>query len=179
VTEAQLALDRLAAEETFQDTEGLIVSTINDFHVRYGGDRDEQRSKALELFCLTRRSYDREVAEFTTYLRFRIWKGLLEELRTTIGRDRRLTRVYTDLDQVELPSEFDLDEFCSRLTPAATAVVKLLFDPPLDMVVELGGRDWGGVPGTRIRSALTRYLKDLGLKSGMIRDIFTEIRGKL
>ncbi len=64
--------------ETYKDVEKLICSITYKFQKRYGGDFDELLAEANYLYILACETHNELKANLSTWLHFKIWKGLLD-----------------------------------------------------------------------------------------------------
>lgn len=71
------ALQKDILTEAYAEMGNLIHDTAWRFKERYGGDIEELKSDANLLFVQAINSYDETRALMSTWVRFKIWKGLL------------------------------------------------------------------------------------------------------
>lgn len=126
-----MKLRTIAIAETHKDCGDRVEKTVARFCKRYKTtDYDEALSAAGELFVVAYDTYDPDRGmKFTTWLYYKIWKGLLEEQRTRIGRENR-RNVKHDGDVFEIraasPSGFRFSDFAVSLSESARAVAEVL-----------------------------------------------------
>lgn len=108
-------------ENVWRDVEGLVRKTVWVFH-RYSGDRDvaDLMGQACLHFVEACRSYNPlRGMKLSTYVRNRVWFGLLESHREKLRRppldDRRDSR----------KASFDFRELLEELSPDAAKVVQI------------------------------------------------------
>lgn len=172
-----------AITATYYDVENLLHATVHKFILRYGGDFDDLRSRANELFvdaynlfldARRRRGYDR--APFPYYVRYYLFHQLLEDMRTRMLREGYLPRRFDyDLEEaVVADAGFDIDECLARLSENARLVARLVWDTPIDIRTAVAGT--AKRPGI-YRRAIREYLRDgLGWSHRAITDSFNELR---
>lgn len=170
---------------SYTDVTRLLDDTVNKFVCRYGGEFDEYRSIANELFMEARKRwhdhYDRfgyHRSSFTNWLRYFVWKQLLERVRTAATRNNRLPRVYDyPLEEAAecRSGVFCLDDY--ELSPRAKQVASMVFQPPIDIrdAMRSSGRDMITASPTQIRKYIRLYLKELGWPAQTIAETFEEI----
>ena len=169
-------LAMIAVSETYLDVEKLIFHTVHRFVKAYGGDFDEYRSDANLAYMDAYQTYHRSKGTFEAWVRFKVWKRLLEVLRTKIGRNNRLPRVEADLEAMPVhaePNPFWLSDFLAELSDDARAVVELILDSPQS--IEQSIRKRGGDTPHNIKAAVKEFLKDVGWAAGQVTDSFLEI----
>jgi len=184
--------------ETYEEVEMLVYSIVHKFKKKYGGDFEELLSEANYLFLLVYDSYCESIGEFTTWLHFRIWKGLLDHL----GKDIKLRKniIYGDLDSTgdygkdsqDINNDFNqipqnkIQETCqqnhfmlnlkSYLSMESKDVIRLVLDMPNDLLIMSMKK--GNSP-RNVKSSLRQYLKERGWKKTEINDCFSEIKEAL
>lgn len=157
-----------AITETYTDTERLIYKTIHQFVRRYGGNVEELKEYVGLCFVRAYRSYDRDKAAFSTWLRWRVWTYLMELYRQRARESSRLTFMDLDPDAHTAPRMFNRLAFVDNLSEDARLVVELALDTP-----------WQSQPSPQaIRGCLWAYLRQpaIGWQAARIRQSFREVR---
>ena len=73
---ATMSLD--AVIETYFDVQNLIFDTVWKFQKQYGGDFEEMVAESNLIYMKCFLSHSPNKAQFSTWLRFRLWKGLID-----------------------------------------------------------------------------------------------------
>jgi hypothetical protein len=161
--------------EIYEECRLLICDTVHKFIRRYGGEYDELFANANTLYMQARQNYasDRGT-KFSTWLRYYVWKNLLEELRHNVSRNKRLPRVSVELTtcSVKAPVEYDTEILLKRVSPEAAQVLRLILDAPSEVREAIAAK---GDQPRNWRSMLRSTLKDLGWTLDQIEDSFAEI----
>lgn len=185
---------QLAVTETYEDVRLLIFDTVHKFHRSYGGDFEELVGDAHLIFMEVYNNFDPgRGTKFSTWLRLKIWYGLLEKARAQAKRrkglhdravdqtDKRMSSInLTDISCIDLTNipavnqpTFSLLDFISEreISKDAVIVVNLVLNPPpgLGKIFEKSG--W-----KRVRGCLREYLRGLGWTVARISESFSEIR---
>ena len=173
-------MNAIIAEEAYQEVRPMIGKVCDDFHRRFGGDRDEQWSVANEMFLRAYQRHDPERAAFTTHVWRQTWYGLMKhQAKETIraGREKPLEREGLVPDR----RSFSLDDFLEGLSEDGRKVAGLALSLPFDLVLALrkgrGGRD--REDPVRVREAIVGHLTDSGWSEERIRAAWTEISDAL
>jgi hypothetical protein len=174
-------LRRVALTENYTDVERLIHHTVHSFVKRFGGDYDELRSDANTLFMEADESYTEDKGSYSNHIRYRVWMGLLEDMRKRIARQNRLPRKGVDLRLYVAPfarPQFDQAEVEKRLSEDARAVLRLVLDSPID--VEASLTQHGNIrTGGSWRRALREFLRDVGWSMSRVTESFNELKENL
>lgn len=164
--------------ETYTDVEKLVYSTVHEFIGRYGGEFEELVSEANLAFVIAYHRYTDGTSKFSYWVRYIIWKLLLEQQRNKLRRSPPQPNVSLHGDDGEIVfdrgdhPQFCLMEFLDELTEDAKIVTLLAVDTPLGLtkqMVEKGGS------GMQRRAVLRDYLEGLGWTAERIKESFTEI----
>src|ERR1700692_2812791 len=94
-------LERLAMTCTFEVIEKLIYDTCHRFQEKYPyyeQDIEELISEANEIFLTVYKTYDPTRASLTTWTRFKIFHGLLENMRKKYDDPYYITRIGFDME---------------------------------------------------------------------------------
>lgn len=171
-----------AITTTFEDVEKLILYMVHR-HWRHHNRKDnfeELVHEANYWFMLAYHKHDVKRSSFVTTVAYYVSKGLQRlKQRRAIEAARSPILVTTDeLDRIGVqPAPFSLDEFAEGLSKDALIVLGLVFEPPVDVIVDIAIR--GGDTPTRHRSAIRLFLKYLGWSRNRIAAAFTEIQQAL
>jgi hypothetical protein len=172
------ALERDCLDTAYEDVEHLVTRTVADFIRRYGGDYNELRGEAHAMFMLAYNRFepDRFQASFSTYVRWVVWKGLLELQRRTMRHKGKVSFTDADLDLHHASRDFNLLEFLDDLSDDAATLVRLVLDTPrgLACIIEREG----ATPQV-YKSVLKEYLSGLGWTGKRVTESFKEIRKAL
>lgn len=144
--------------ETYNDVQEIIIKTVRAFHRKYGGDIDELTGEANLHFLAAYDSYDMNFGKsFDNWVRYVIWKRLLETVRQNAKR-KKILGERVPLHQVCEEEGFNLNEFMSDLSEDATTVVRILF-----------------YSDSQTKTRLQSCLKGMGWSLGKIFETFSEI----
>lgn len=164
----------MASEETYQEVEMLVYDTAHKFVRRYGGEIDETIAEANAHYMAAYDTYDENKGSFSSWVRFRIWNGLMETVRKRLMRKARCAPVEIDLSlQPVSPSHFHLFEFMDELSEDSQEVVSVIIQTPGVVFREEGG------DSKSPRDTLRTYLKKLGWGAFRITECFQEIAAVL
>jgi hypothetical protein len=124
-----------AAEWTYEDVRDLINSVCWNFKKQYGGDFDELKSEAHLYYQRAFILHKPKHGPFPQWVRFRIWKNLLDNARQIARTNARHERLPMCANEVQLrasytPSDFDLAEFMEGLSKDARIVIRLTVNMP-------------------------------------------------
>lgn len=122
--------------ENYKDVELLIYDTVHRFLDRYGACQGERRRQEAQeliaeanlLFLEAYQRYDDSKGNFPSWVRYFIYKQLLERCRRQCMRNKRLKQRDVDLEMAihaKERSQFDLGDFFDELSDDARAIVKL------------------------------------------------------
>ena len=157
---------------TYEDVRLLILDTVHKFCAAYKQDWEECVSEANVIFLSAFDSYDGDRAAFTTWVRYKIWMGLLRFLQLRMKRDaKRIDLEEADTVRAHERPRFDLGLFVADLSDDAATMVRLVLEPARDILLAVRGRD-----NNRTRLAAIRaYLQDSGWCYGRIEDAVEEV----
>lgn len=161
------------ATETYLETKGYLIDLVVKVHRKYGGDFEEWMAKANLFYMRALQKFDpNKDAKFATWVVFRVWKNMLDEIRKLAKESERMRMVGMPKDVADRHQEpFDVDEFCRELTQDARLAVRYALNPPLDVLLDLARKD----SPARRRRAFKDFFKDLGWSLKRIKETFTEI----
>ena len=164
-----------AINETYGDVELLVYSTVHQFIRSYGGDFDECLSVAHDAYIDAYDRYDGS-SSFSSWVRWKVWYRLLDDMR---NRAKHAARVICDdgtalaTVATDTPPEFDLDGFLGRLSREARDVVRVVLDPPEEVVKDLAL--FGDSPPSFLHTVRT-YLAYMGWSKAEVAEAFDEVR---
>ncbi|MDE2095764.1 MAG: hypothetical protein KGL39_00785 [Patescibacteria group bacterium] len=184
------ATEQILMDEAFQDApnrdglERLVADTARKFHKHIypaGGGRESFEDiyeEAKVLFVKAWKSYRNDKyghnnfgpAKLITWVRNRIWWGLLDIHRSKTSKNQRKIHEPLSPDIPDHVPSFDLDRFCFELSDDAALVVRLCVEESPD------SSRWAP---TKRRHWVIRHLIDLGWCSERILACFKEIREAL
>ena len=95
----EIEMNKIAVEQTYMDVENLIRKTVWKFQKKYGGEFDELFAQANLIYMLAYNDYERGRSQFTTWLHFRIIKGLQQQLRENY-KTPRINDEVTNLEEI-------------------------------------------------------------------------------
>lgn len=167
-----------ATTRTLKDYRGTINAAVNSVHANYGGDKEEMRNEALLIYMKAYLSHDADKARFSTWLYFKVYKGLLELAIKRAKEQTRLARHHLDFEvsEVTYGGERWL-ELWDSLSDNAKAVVALVFDTPHRVARD--AEKSGKVNPKSYRSALRAYLMRAKWPAEIVAETFKEIREAL
>ncbi len=161
----------MTAEQALEGMQGLLRQIVGQCHHKYGGDRQELLSAAYEAFVKAHQTYEEgREATLITWVRFHVWRGLLE-----LQRIRPMIYSPHLSQRPDLRHHFDIARFLNELSQEAREVISLVLAPPLEVMVGSERQQ----RGSQIRKALIRFLKQTGWCSRRINETFNEIREAL
>jgi len=141
-----------AKRPAYEQVERLISSTVKSFRRGYGGEWQELLSEAGEHYVDADNSYESDRARYSTWVRFKVWHGLLETHRTKCRRQGILPQDFSlNLNSVHERERFDLDKFLAELSGDAATMISLVLESPkryprhkrMAVVEALLGMGWG------------------------------------
>ena len=177
-----------ALDKKYEKVHKLIMWTVHKFIDSHGGDFDELMGESNLYFMRAVERHDPERGSFGTYVRYTIYKNLLEKHRND-ARHNRIAPTMSIYEmeggneetttEIPLPapaSKFRLFEFMDELSEDAKLITKLVVDTPTgltNIMVRNGGR-----PHNR-RAVIRDYLTGLGWHPKRITESFSEITAVL
>jgi hypothetical protein len=159
----------------------LILYSVYRFWRRFGGDVDELKSEAMELFM-------EAIGDWTegsgypvkAFVRRRVWWGLMDSLEKRC-QERRLFKPVPDFHWDLHPSrefeQFDLDSFMDVLSFDARTVAAIALQPPR-AVTQLCKKQ-GSYSPPSMRQAMRSYLMNKGWSKARIDAAFAEVKEAL
>ena len=115
-----------AVAVTFEASQEIIKTTCRIFSAKYNVHLDECLSKANEAFLVAEQEYKPERGTWNTFLRWVLWKGLLDDLRTNIKKHSATQGLESDQCPVHDQEPSDIDSLAEGLSPDAEFVLRLI-----------------------------------------------------
>ncbi len=176
-------LRQRAAKDTYEESQPLILATAKKFARRYGGRYQDWMENINGFFMVAWKDFDNRRQDFPTYLKWVVWKGMLEELRNRMRRGTRVTyHPNEDIDFVIAPGGFRLHDLTDGMTDDAKLVVDCVLNPPIDVTAFALSRRRKrntAVTPAMTRDAIREYLEMIGWSSIRISLAFIEVRKAL
>ncbi len=176
---APITLD--ATTETYFDVQNLIFDTVWKFQRQNGGDFDEMVAEANLIYMKCFISHNPNESQFSTWLRFTLWKGLINFRRFIREENKYMTIQY--IEEIEnfhlypAPSYIPFWDLVSELSDDTKTIVSLILEPP--EIMQSAALRKGTAP-CNIKTALRIYLSYiLGWSASQIKDSFKEITAVL
>ena len=175
--ETSLILQKDILSETFENMRGLINEATYQFYTEYGGNFKELQAEAHLLFILAYNSHKKSKAKLSTWICFRIKKGLLDYIRNKYkevpsnvieNKEEELLRY----SRTKKNPVFSTMEFLDNLKDDAQVVVNLVWNPPEDIYYANSKK--GNHP-CHTKLLLKNYLLKLGWTGKRIKESFSEI----
>lgn len=169
-----------AIEYVWEDTEKWVYSIVHEFIRHHGGDFHELLANASIYFVRAHQSYDSDFGSWTNWVRYKVWKGLIDDLRNEMRwRERNSQLAEIDALMIEGRGDlhFSLGELLAQLSSDAVIAIHFALNPPpkLRLVADING----GGPDN-IRAALRQHLRsELNWSHNRVRSVMEEIRGAL
>lgn len=179
--------------ETYEDVKRLIYKTVFQFQMKYGGEFSELISEGDLSYLKAIRSYQKEKSQFQTWLRLKVWDGLLELHRrrgidatrfqaTCMERMGLNQHITTDSSGEETPVTSPVDSLHVRiqdLSDDAIFTIHLAIEPEMESVLKT--KEYYRYTGpTHKRRAIRRYLRQsMGWNVRKIDRVFQEVQEAL
>jgi len=166
-------LKKDALTETYYDMENLINDTVWRFCNRYGGDFEEWKAEANLTFVRAFNTHKRSKAQFSTWLRFCVWKRLLDYYTALQKQSPKTIRIERDLSLENFESKkrysFSSLELLDGLQEDTKTLINLIWNLPHDLPISNGDSP------CHTKIALKNYLRDAGWTLKRIKESFEEI----
>lgn len=184
-----------AKEETYMDVHLLLCDIVHKFQSKHGGDYEELKSEANYLFLLAYDSYKDAKSQFSTWVYFRVWKGLLDYWKKEIKLRKNVifgeitdspknnssfqthNTIYT---KTEKTTGGEASHFLFHLKNSVSMescdIINLLVDMPSDLFIMINENR---INKTNIKRCLRKHLRDYGWTVSQITECFIEIRKAL
>ena len=156
----------------YEDVEALITQETIRHWKRYGGDYDELRSQANEIFMRAYRTFDVGKGAFTTWLTFLLRKILLEKVRRQSMRNARIRHHYVEDVEEPTTTEFNMVDFVDELSDDGQTIIHLIFDMPKGLACICEDFKWKPLA---IREVISEYLLGLEWEHERITTTFREV----
>lgn len=166
-------------ERLYLKVRPTIIGVCASFMKQYGGDMEELVSESHLHFMNILATHDPKRQKLEADVQYRLFQRLLATHRTESRRKRLLNAVPATEFNCSVDPEpfFDLGGFMEDLSGEAQEVVKLAFNAPPDVEMEIVQR--GERTPTNTRAAIKQYLRDCTWTLKQIRESFAEIRNAL
>jgi hypothetical protein len=183
------ALQQDAINETYEDVRNLIYSIVHQFIRRHGhqwGTFDELLAQANWDFMVAYEDHGRKdgnrssTSSFSSWCYWVVSKGLLEQQRTTIRRDRQCRIVVCDMTPDILPGGVSLFQFIDlldELNDDARQIVRLVFRYPETLLDCMRSRK--GCPKRNAQAVIRQYLYGCDWTPGRVTAAFENITSHL
>ena len=172
---ATITLD--ATTETYWDIKNLIFDTVWKFQQRYGGDFDEMVAEANLIYIQAFLSHNPNKSQFSTWLRFILWKGLIDFKRFIREENKHIKIEH--FEEIEnfysypAPLYIPFWDLVSGLSDDAKTIVQLILEPP--EIMQSAALKKGTAP-CNVKRALRIHLSYiLGWSANQIKESFAEI----
>jgi len=159
--------------------QGIIRSLARKFVNRFGGVWEEVLSDATSVYMESAADWDetRTTCNFETFVRHRVWWGLLDILKLRIREHKRLLPLDDVHAAKELSEPFDLVNYLEALSADGKHLAMMVLETPA-VVTKLMKRR-GSYSPSSMRLALKEHLTSLGWSSARIFRAFKEVRESL
>jgi len=170
-----------ATTETYFDIQNLIFDTVWKFQRQNGGDFDEMVAEANLIYMKAFLSHNPNKSQFSTWLRFALWKGLID-FRRFIREENRYINIkhFEEIENFHLyPASTYIPfwDLISELSDDAKTIVDLILEPP--EIMQSAALRKGNAP-CNIKTALRTHLSYvLGWSANQIKNSFQEIAAVL
>jgi len=116
------------ADHAYEEIKTDLSKTVNTFRRMYGGEVDDLRSLAGELFTIACHEYDPKRADLQGFVHWKIWYGLLNRKRA----DRPL-KMQKLPRQLIGRRQFSLRKLFAEISQDARTIIRLFVDPPAEV----------------------------------------------
>lgn len=172
-------LRREILAETYEDVKLLIFGAVWKFCGGYGGNVDDLISQANLIFIDAFDSYDpSKGAKFTTWLTWKIKKGLLDYMRkervyvTDIHISNEFIEEYPALDR-----SFSVMELLDEMGQDAYIVLQLFFETPRDVMANIvNNYNRADHAQTAMRNRLQNRLRQMGWTMRRTKKAFEQLK---
>jgi DNA-directed RNA polymerase specialized sigma subunit len=125
--------------DIYKNMQKLIAKAAWDFWSVYGGDIDDVIAQANLIFIDAFSTYDSSRSEITTWLTFKIKKGLLDYMRSGNLRESSNIKIDSVFAETYPASKKDISimEFLDELNEDAHVVLQLFFETPSEVLVDI------------------------------------------
>ncbi len=179
MSSAIITLD--AATETYFDIKKLIFDTVWKFQQQNGGDFEEMVAESNLIYMKCFISHNPNKGQFSTWLRFHLWHGLIDFRRFIREENKYITIQH--IEEIEnfhlypAPAHIPFWDLLSELSDDAKIIVSLILEPP--GIMQSAALKKGTAP-CNIKTALRIHLSYiLGWSANQIKESFEEITSVL
>ncbi len=166
-----------ATTETYWDIRNLIFDTVWKFQQQYGGDFDEMVAEANLIFIKYFLSHNSDTSQFSTWLHFGLWKGLIDFKRFI--REQNKYTIIKHLEEIEnfyeypVVQEYRTWELLFDLGEDAKIIVQLILNLPDDLQKTIIAQKESQTLSKR--KLMIHLASLLGWSYGRIKESFQEI----
>lgn len=165
--------------ETYKDMQKLVAGAAWNFWYIYGGDVDDLIAQANLIFIDAFDTYDSSRSKLTTWLTFKIRKGLFEYMRN--GNGHRLMHARIDDEFIKKQpapnGDFSVIELVDEMEQDARIVLQLFLETPREVMVNiLNSNRRIDHAQAHMRKRLRNRLRQMGWTVRRIRKAFEEIK---
>lgn len=164
-------MDTPAMATAYEDVKRLITQIANAFRQRHGGDWEEMLAESNLLFVEACKCHDPEKSKLSTWVRNRVWYGLLDRHKREANLRRNLEREPERRGFAGL----DIGRLLREVSQDARVVLDLVVTPPPLLEIYCEDRDFYK-RAWAFRKVLTERLGRLGWCALRIAETFNEIR---
>lgn len=163
----------MTIDEAYKDVKPLICHTVQRFQKRYGGDREELLAEANYHFVQAYHSYRPGVGKLSGWVQYKVYRELLETVRTQARRNACISRQEVMMETVAQKRERLLPTLLNEVSDDARAVLSLTIGPHLHTLMKERSSP------QQKRRLLGHFLLQLGWSGRQIVDTFREIQEAL
>ena len=170
----ETTLREIVMTETYLDINPLINSIAIRFFKTYGGGLDEWKAQANLLFVMAYDSYNETKGIFSTWVYFRIEKGLQDFVKKNRNQKNAISQIKDHCKETTpRSSSFSVFEFVDEISEDARTIANLIWHPSTEFQTLPKAN---GNHGSRMRTVLESHLKSLGWTRRRVKESFEEIR---
>jgi len=165
--------------ETYKDVQKLIYATAWNFWKIHGGDVEDLVAQANLIFIDAFDTYDSNKSKLTTWLTFKIRKGLFRYMKKEVLRRRNGIAIDDRLVE-SIPTrkrDISVMDFLDELNSDAIVVLQMFLETPRDILVDMLNRH-GRIDGVRahLKMRLGNRLRQMGWGTSRIKRAFEIIK---
>ena len=158
--EATITLRKDILNETYRDVENLIYSIVWKFQKRHGGDFEELNAEANLLFIKANDSFNKSKANFSTWLNFTIWYGLLDFQNMLRETNKYAYKEYIEESNLPISKEMISTNPLIDLLDEMNDDCKIMTNLILEDIIEFPDTITKAKSTRNFRASLKRHLKD-------------------
>lgn len=171
--------------ETYQDMQKLIYANAWDFWRIHGGDIDDLISQSMLIFIEACDTHNSDRAQLSTWISFKIKKGLLSYLRKRNKLHVQIDVRFFDMFSFEKNNKayrvdnryFSVTELIDEMGQDAHLILQLFFEIPKDVMVQIRNSHSNVCHvQAALRNRLYNRLRQLGWTKKRIKKAFDEIK---